>query len=260
MSKPSFASEKVMRHYLDALLIDEEDNTTQVLSAKSVKTTKSVKPVKESLESTLKPVAKLLEKVNVLERTNQNIPVPEHREIRPIDLIQDEIHESPLKKNQSVVDKPYRQGEFQALFFEVAGLTLAVPLTELGGIHHMMEINNLVGKPDWFMGLMMHREHKFNIVNTAKWVMPEKYDLQLENKIEYQYIIMLDNSVWGLASEKLVNTVMLKHEDVKWKEHGGKRPWLAGLIKERMCALLDVSALITMLEQGLSTSDDLPNN
>lgn len=67
---------------------------------------------------------------------------------------------------------------------------------------------------------------------------------------------MLDNSSWGLACEKLVNTVTLNQDDVKWKEQSGRRPWLAGLIKERMCALLDVSALIEMLNNGLSTQDE----
>jgi purine-binding chemotaxis protein CheW len=85
--------------------------------------------------------------------------------------------------------------------------------------------------------------------------MPEKYNIDLENNLEYQYIIMLDSSPWGLACEQLVNTVTLSQDDVKWMESGGKRPWLAGLIKERMCALLDVSALIEMLQQGLSTAD-----
>ena len=35
-----------------------------------------------------------------------------------------------------------------------------------------------------------------------------------------------------------------------------KRPWLAGLVKERMCALLDVDSLIMMLDNGLDIYQD----
>lgn len=44
--------------------------------------------------------------------------------------------------------------EFQALFFVVSGVTFAVPLTELGGIHQLAKINTLFGKPDRFAGVM----------------------------------------------------------------------------------------------------------
>lgn len=150
-------------------------------------------------------------------------------------------------------DKAYRQGDFQALFFTVAGLTLAVPLTELGGIHNMTKLSSLFGKPNWFLGVMMHREQKLNVVDSARWVMPEKYDEELEASLDYQYVIMMGESPWGMACETLVNTVTLTQDDVKWRESKGKRPWLAGLVKEKMCALLDVEELIKLLDKGLGS-------
>ena len=62
-------------------------------------------------------------------------------------------------------------------------------------------------------------------------VMPEKYDEKLENSLNYQYIIMLNNSGWGLSAESLVDTVTLNQEEVKWADSPSKRPWLAGLVK-----------------------------
>ncbi|WP_269517701.1 chemotaxis protein CheW [Alteromonas sp. BMJM2] len=147
---------------------------------------------------------------------------------------------------------------FQALFFEVAGLTLAVPLTTLGGIHQIDKISPLFGKPDWFMGVMLHRESKLSVVDSAKWVMPEKYTEELAESLNYRYLIMLGESEWGLASEKLVNTVNLTKDDVKWRGSTGKRPWLAGMVKEKMCALIDVEELISMLNKGLGSNDQTP--
>ena len=147
---------------------------------------------------------------------------------------------------------------FQALFFEVAGLILAVPLTTLGGIHQIDKIAPLFGKPDWFMGVMLHRESKLSVVDSAKWVMPEKYTEELAESLNYRYMIMLGDSEWGLASEKLVNTVNLTKDDVKWRGSTGKRPWLAGMVKEKMCALIDVEELISMLNKGLGSNDQTP--
>ena len=150
----------------------------------------------------------------------------------------------------------YRQGDFQAMFFEVAGLIVAVPLVELGGIHSNNKATPLMGKPDWFKGVMLHRDEKINVVDTALWVMPEKCDQALLSALNYQYIIMLNNSEWGLSAEKLIDTVTLKQEDVKWLDTPNKRPWLAGLVKNRMCALLDVDSLIKLLEKGANIKQD----
>jgi purine-binding chemotaxis protein CheW len=130
-----------------------------------------------------------------------------------------------------------------------------LPLKDLGGIHKVQTINTLPGKPDWYKGVMLFREQKINVVDTAKWVMPEKYDQQLAEKLDYQYVIMLGKSNWGLACEALINTVTLEQDDVKWRAAEGKRPWLAGLIKQHMCALLDVDAMIALLAQGAGSSD-----
>ncbi|MFM2482658.1 chemotaxis protein CheW [Celerinatantimonas sp. YJH-8] len=136
---------------------------------------------------------------------------------------------------------------FQALFFEVAGVTYAVPLTDLGGIHQIREITSIFGKPDWFAGIMVQREEKINAIDTAKWVLPHE---SLE--VDYRYLVMLGETDWGLCCERLLGTEWLNQDDVKWRVSSGKRPWLAGLIKQRMCALLHVSELIKLLNQGVN--------
>jgi len=148
-------------------------------------------------------------------------------------------------------EKPYRKSRFQALFFNIAGLKVAVPLTELGGIYELGEINTLFGKPGWFKGVMLHREQKINVVDTARWVMPEKYDAIVAQGLNYQYLVMLGSSNWGLCCETLIDTITLEPEQIKWREQEGKRPWMAGLIKEHMCVLVDVDELIGLLGRGL---------
>ncbi|MGL1955928.1 MAG: chemotaxis protein CheW [Colwellia sp.] len=237
MAKSLAASKKVMQSYLSDLLTDDE--IAEVIPSQSA-----------TVEN--KRLEKLLQNVNaeITVSTQQKTVTKRTKAIETKAVL------TPLtthKSSNNIVKAPeklYRQGNFQALFFSVAGLTIAVPLIELGGIHNVEKTTGLMGKPNWFKGVMLHRDEKINVVDTALWVMPEKCDEVLKNSLNYQYIIMLDNSQWGLTAENLVDTVTLSQDDVKWLDSPSKRPWLAGLVKNRMCALLDVEALIKLLNKG----------
>lgn len=163
-----------------------------------------------------------------------------------------ETKTSSLEVSASIDLQESLDERFQALFFEVAGLTLAVPLIELGGIHEISKISPIMGKPLWFMGVMLKNEHKFNVVDTARWVMPEKYNTEMAQNLNYKFLINLGKTPWGFTCEKLVSTVELNKSDVKWRKSSGKRPWLAGMVKEQMCALINVAELVEMLQSGLN--------
>ena len=137
--------------------------------------------------------------------------------------------------------------EFQALFFVVSGVTFAVPLTELGGIHELTKLNTLFGKPDWFSGVMMQRDTQLNVVDTTRWIMPGRVA-----DMPYEYLVMLGSSVWGLACHQLIGTELLQRDRIQWRNSAGRRPWLAGMVKDKMCALLHVQELLTLLERGVN--------
>lgn len=240
MPKSLAASQKVMRSYLSELLTDED--TEQAAQ----------KTENKQLESLLKNVAEPAVELPIEKKILSRKPKVQTDVKHEVTTQEDEplLTKKSAGDLQTKVQRDYRKGSFQAMFFDVAGLTIAVPLIELGGIHNVEKTNSLVGKPDWFKGVMVHREDQINVVDTAQWVMPEKCDDNLKDSLNYQYIIMLSNSSWGLMAEHLVDTVTLQQEDVKWLDSAKKRPWLAGLVKDRMCALLDVEAMIKLLDEG----------
>lgn len=266
MTKQSpFAREEIMEAYLDSLL--KEPETPEDVTARTARLLEqaSQKMAEEALNRPPNVEHIDNEQEQIVENVTSFIAVPERENAQndehvPIaeTSVSDEDSPSAGLDKVKIPLKDSLGSHFQALFFEVAGLTLAVPLTTLGGIHQIEKIGPLFGKPDWFMGVMLYRESKLNVVDSAKWVMPEKYDENLAQSINYRYLIMLGESEWGLASEKLVNTVNLTNDDVKWRESTGKRPWLAGMVKEKMCALIDVEELISMLNKGLGSNDQTP--
>jgi purine-binding chemotaxis protein CheW len=245
------ASQKVMKHYLNALLTDDVVETP-IQEAKKQQLNELLAPVSAQVIAPVK--APVIAKPVVVAPVTA--PVVKAPVVAPVTPVIEQVKVAPVAtvvKAAAPVLKDYRKGRFQALFFTVAGLKVALPLKALGGIHKMMPINSLPGQPEWLKGVMLYREQKINVVDTALWVMPEKYDQGLAEKLNYQYVIMLGNSHWGLACDTLVNTIALEQDEVKWRETEGKRPWLAGLIKEHMCALLDVDALIALLAKGMNS-------
>lgn len=255
MAKPLAASKKAMKNYLSELMTDEP------LIQESINHDLADRPKKKTVED--KRLEVLLKNVNAeldvkeaeVVTQKSNSEKIKTKKVTVNDTIKDNIT-NPLVTHKSTGNfipkkpKSYRQGDFQALFFNVGGLTIAVPLIELGGIHQIEKTTTLMGKPDWFKGVMLYRDDKINVVDTALWVMPEKYDEKMKSSLNYQYVIMLSDSAWGLTAENLVDTVMLKQDEVKWLDTPGKRPWLAGIVKDRMCVLLDVDSLIQLLHDG----------
>ena len=275
MNKSQLANQKVMKKYLSELLTDDvieaKKNAVDVITIPKTKISKQrleklfedaeqidgADIAKVSKVETSQPILqdKLINnlKENKKNTGSEDVFKQKHNITSNINKISNEQKYTPINKNaDGKLDEPkkYRQGGFQAMFFDVAGLLIAVPLIELGGIHNKDKTNSLMGKPAWFEGVMIHRDEQINVVDTALWVMPEKCDDSLLNALEYQYVIMLGNSKWGLLAEKLVDTVTLEQDDVKWLDKPSKRPWLAGLVREKMCALLNVDALIKLLDDG----------
>ena len=144
----------------------------------------------------------------------------------------------------------WAQEDFDALLFDVGGLTLAVPLVSLGQIVPLNRDNltPIFGQSDWFMGILSANVGKLRVVNTALFVMPEKYnDAFLDNA---EYVVSLDGVPWALAVNKVNQPVRLTSGDIKWRSDRSKRPWLAGTVKESMCALLDVPQMATILNKS----------
>ncbi len=139
---------------------------------------------------------------------------------------------------------------FECLLFDVAGLTLAVPLVCLGTIYPLQgqELTPLFGQPDWFLGILPSQSGNLKVLDTARWVMPDRYREDFRQGL--QYVISVQGYEWGLAVHQVSRSIRLDPSEVKWRTQRTQRPWLAGTVIEHMCALLDVSALAELIASG----------
>ncbi|TWC42939.1 purine-binding chemotaxis protein CheW [Pseudomonas sp. SJZ079] len=144
----------------------------------------------------------------------------------------------------------WAQEPFECLLFDVAGLTLAVPLVCLGSIYPLagQELTPLFGQPDWFLGILPCQAGNLKVLDAARWVMPDRYRDDFRQGL--QYVISVEGYEWGLAVHQVSRSIRLDPDEVKWRSLRTQRPWLAGTVIEHMCALLDVAALAELIASG----------
>lgn len=237
------ASQVIVQDYLDTLLRDAVVERPAVA-------TPEVQTVAEPA-----PVARTTAKVVA--------PAPARSPVRPVQAAvkpRDEpdspvsavavaaapVHDrKPASTPRPVPD--WAEKAFASLMFDVAGLQLAAPLHKLGGIMPMEDkLQSVVAQADWFMGLMRWNGRTIRIVDTARFVMPER--LENQPSPQYQSVVVLGDSNWALAVNDADQSVTLAPADIRWRKSMGKRPWLAGTVLNRLCALLDVEVLTELLD------------
>ena len=143
--------------------------------------------------------------------------------------------------------------EFQCLLFQVAGLTLAVPLTALNGVLplDLDAVTPMPGHSALFLGLIDHLGQQVRVVDTAQVVLPpERLAATGAATGRASHLVLIGEGRWGLAASGIGEVISLHPEDVKWRGSLGTRPWLAGTVIQHMCALLEVDAFLEQLGRG----------
>ena len=135
---------------------------------------------------------------------------------------------------------------FQCLLFRVAGLLLAVPMAKLNGVlpWDAAQVTPMPGRQPWFLGLRSNFGQQVRLIDVAKVVVPQA---QARAVREFGKVILIGSGHWGLVCEDIAEVVELAPAAVKWRVNTGNRPWLAGTVIDRMCALIDADAFAAML-------------
>jgi purine-binding chemotaxis protein CheW len=166
---------------------------------------------------------------------------------------------APVVRGTAVESTPddvpdWAQAPFQALLFQVAGLTLAVPLAKLNGVTpwDADALRPTPGHSERFLGLLPHHGRNVKVVDTARVVVPpERLLVSSEaHGARFSRVVVVGGGEWGLAADSVNEVVELAAEGVKWRSTAGRRPWLAGTVVSQMCALLDVDALVELMSRG----------
>lgn len=247
----TLSPQRAVQEYLDTLL---QDATTVVAETAVVE----VNVAEENIVETSAVEVNVTETAAAVEVQQPTLVEPRIAETRDLEpattpLTETDIHQALSEEPQADPwingRPPWAQQGFDCLLFKVAGLTLAVPLAELGGVLALeAELTPLFGQPDWFLGLLPSKTvGTVKVIDTARWVMPEKYTEQSAENL--RYVIRIEGSDWGMACHDVADAISLQPDQVRWRSDRGRRPWLAGTVVEHMCAIMDVKSLVDLVRE-----------
>ena len=188
-----------------------------------------------------------------VQRTPAPVPVPVAEETTPVTAPAPGPQAAAAPVAQANGRPAWARTEFQCLLFQVAGLTLAVPLTALNGVLplDLDAVTPMPGHSALFLGLIDHLGQQVRVVDTAQVVLPpERLAATGAASGRASHLVLIGEGRWGLAASGIGEVISLNPEDVKWRGSLGTRPWLAGTVIQHMCALLEVDAFLEQLGRG----------
>ena len=187
----------------------------------------------------------------------QDQALVEAQDISVTEVAESVVAGKPVAEESETLYPDWAQKRFQCLSFQVAGVTLAAPLEMLDGIVELTEaITELPGYAPWVMGLLPNRGKNVQVVDIAQIIMPDDRRAAITPANERtKYLVLIDGGRFGLAADSISEVLSLDPADVRWGRKNSRRPWLAGTVVEKMCALLEMEQLCSQLAVGLQGVD-----
>ncbi len=142
---------------------------------------------------------------------------------------------------------------FQALLFSANGIKMVVPLVQLHSIVELTTpIKAMPGNAVWFMGLWPWRGTHVKVIDICKFMAMKGAELkntELKNSGENipKRIVLINDGSWGFVCDEVSEIFTLSPGQIKWRVDRTHHAWLAGMVVEHMCALLDVDGLASGL-------------
>ncbi len=178
----------------------------------------------------------------------QAVEIQEPADTPVVEVAQEQRAEAQQGVINEIVVPEWANEPFQTLFFKVRGMTLGIPLVALDSIAEWSsELTSLPGQQEWNLGVLVHRDQRVVVVDTAQLIAPERLSAAAGESRQGSHVLMVGNGKWGLACDSIQNPQILGKESVRWRRGAGLQPWMAGTVIDRLCILLDVDALLGMI-------------
>lgn len=244
----SKAAEKALMEYFDVMLTPPKEELDEVQKANVSRLLEQAAEPVVAAEPQPEPVAEQPEVAAPSIVVEETIEAIQHSEVAEPEIeseLATETAPPSIENWREELDE-----EFQCLYFEVAGLVIAVPLLTLGGIKRLGKLNHLPGSPDWVLGVQLDaQDGKLNVVDSGRWFLSDRPQSDAD-ECDYKFVVCLGETPWSLACESLLDAEPLLKSEVNWQS-SPKRPWLAGIVRDKKCVVLDVPELTRMLDAGL---------
>jgi purine-binding chemotaxis protein CheW len=194
------------------------------------------------LEPSAKPIAFTERSVQVEQANNKNVGDDKEKPIFA-DNNTIEVDHTARIRNTAISLKDSLPTRFAVLLCDIANMTVAIPLVELGGIHKISKLSTIAGQPSWSKGMLIKGDDKFTCIDASAWIQSDG-KTRGATCIEYKYALQLGKTPYALCCNSISSTVDISKDEVTWRDNADTRRWLSGLLKQEMCALIDGAQML----------------
>jgi purine-binding chemotaxis protein CheW len=128
----------------------------------------------------------------------------------------------------------------------IGGLTLGIPTHAIAEVvTAAAQWAPLSDARAWVLGSYGSSTAMYTVVDTAALLVP---GTALPAAAAGSSAVLLAGQRWALACDGVGARITPDPAQVNWRGAQGKRPWLAGTVREPTCALLDIPELLRLLE------------
>jgi len=174
-------------------------------------------------------------------------------EVEVIDTVQVQAVKVPGDDESDSQVPDWGAPSFKALFFNVGDMTLAAPLEKLGGIlTECDDIKVMPGNSTRYLGVLVHCGKTIRVVdfdNLVAELSGEPLTPPASEVSPPNCIILTEGGRIGIACRAVAKVEEIDASDVRWRIGTTKRPWYRGIVVDKMCALLDIDALLSLLNE-----------
>jgi purine-binding chemotaxis protein CheW len=125
-------------------------------------------------------------------------------------------------------------------------MKLAIAFDRIEGALNFHDLSmEIAGLPDWILGRFGAAYDQTHVVDTALWLIPERYKPEHS---KYSEVVILQGRKWALACDGLIKSVQIPMDQVNLNRDRSQRSWLLGTYMAERCAILDVEQLVEEFE------------
>jgi purine-binding chemotaxis protein CheW len=131
------------------------------------------------------------------------------------------------------------------ILLDMHGLKLAVPFDYVEGALQLESLSLRLDGPEWVLGRFGEEPAWTQVVDTARWLIPERYKPEYS---KYAEVIILKGRRWAIACDELVKSIRVDTRQINWHQDKSHRSWLLGTYMPERCAILDIDQLLLEFE------------
>jgi len=147
---------------------------------------------------------------------------------------------------------PYKNAEIECNIFNIAGLNIAVPVSNISSVLHqqIIVLNDNNSSPSGICtGKIDHNKQVVDVIDLVNLVMSGANDFEPTAKSEQDLadIVLLKGCSLGFIYNGEIKNQTILNEQVCWRDTASERVWLAGTVAQMGLALLDVEGVVNLL-------------